>query len=314
MAMNRIQFQQGMSLPEFLAAFGNEGQCERALMAVCWPRGWSCPRCAHRTFYRLKRGSHGGFQCQGCKYQVSITAGTMMAATKLPLTTWFLAIFLISHAKNGISSLELKRQLGVSYPAAWLIHQKILAATAERDDTHRLDGDVLVDDAYLGGEIAGAKAGRGSPNKVPLVAAVSLSEDGRPRYAKLSQVSGFTVDAITAWTTANLRPGCHVHSDGLACFGAVAFAGATHSCTVVGGRLPSERPKFRWVNTVLGNLKTAFSGTHHAFNFAKYAHRSLAGYVYRLNRPFNLRSLTPGLIFDVARRAEVGKDHQPGCG
>lgn len=301
MAMNRVQFQQGMSLPEFFAAFGTEEQCERALMVARWPNGWHCPRCGHDAFYRLKRGSHGGFQCQACKYQVSVTAGTIMADTKLPLTTWFLAIFLISQAKNGISSLELKRQLGVSYPTAWLMHQKILAAMAERDAAHTLDGDVLLDDAYLGGEFNGGKAGRGSPNKVPFVAAVSLTDDGRPCYLKLSALSGFTVEAITDWAKANLAPGSRVQSDGLACFGAVAFAGAAHSATVVGDRLPKELPQFKWVNTVLGNLKTALSGTHHAFKFAKYANRYLAGFAYRFNRRFDLRKITPGLIVDIAR-------------
>ena len=125
MAMNRVQFQQGMSLPEFFSAFGTEERCEHALMTARWPNGWRFPRCDHDAFYRLKRGSHGGFQCQACKYQASVTAGTIMADTKLPLPTWFLAIYLISQAKIGIASLEFKRQLGVSYPTAWLMHQKI---------------------------------------------------------------------------------------------------------------------------------------------------------------------------------------------
>ncbi len=93
----------------------------------------------------------------------------MMEHSKLPLTTWFLAIHLISQAKTGISALTLKRDLGVSYPTAWLLHQKINRAMAGQEASYLLDGTVQLDDAYLGGERSGGKADRGSENKVPFV-------------------------------------------------------------------------------------------------------------------------------------------------
>lgn len=131
-----------------------------------------------------------------------------MADTKLALTTWFLAIYLICQAKNGLPSLELKRKrkLGVSYPTAWLLHHKILAAMAQRDAEHRFDGAVQLDDAYLGGERAGGKVGRGSENKVPFVAAVSVDEVGRLRHLKLTAVHSFTSQALKAWAQTHLAP------------------------------------------------------------------------------------------------------------
>src|SRR3546814_8770814 len=77
----------------------------------------------------------------------SLIAGTVMQGTKLPLTTWFLAIYLISQAKTGLSALALKRHLGVSYPTAWLIHHKLMQAMADRETRYVLDGQVQVDDA-----------------------------------------------------------------------------------------------------------------------------------------------------------------------
>ena len=100
---------------------------------------------------------------------------------------------LISQAKTGLSSLALKRQLGVSYPTAWLMHHKLMQAMAVREVRYLLDGKVQVDDAYLGGERTGGKVGRGSENKVAFVAAVSLSEDDRPLRVRLSLVPGFTL-------------------------------------------------------------------------------------------------------------------------
>jgi transposase-like protein len=185
MAMNRIQFQQGMSLPEFMHSFGTEEQCAAAVRLARWPEGFRCPRCGKSAHCHTGPGARL-HQCNACHHQTSLIAGTLFASTKLPLTTWFLAIYLVSQAKTGLSSLALKRQLGVSYPTAWLMHHKIMDAMAQRESTHRLEGAVQIDDAYLGGERSGGTPGRGSENKVPFVAAVSLNDEGNPQYVKLA--------------------------------------------------------------------------------------------------------------------------------
>ena len=215
-----------------------------------------------------------------------------MQATKLPLTTWFQAFYLIGQAKTGISSLELSRHLGVNYDTAWLLHNKILRAMSEREDAYVLRGTIQMDDAYLGGERTGGKVGRGSENKIPIVAAVSLNEAGHPIHAKITPVIGFSSDAVGAWASENLAPGSAVLSDGLACFRSVTTAGCSHEAVVTGGKHPNELPQFRWINTLLGNLKTSLSGTFHAFNFDKYARRYLGGYCFRFNRRFSLAAMT----------------------
>lgn len=73
------------------------------------------------------------YQCNACHHQTSMTAGTLFSRTKLPLTRWLLAIYLLSQAKTGLSALDLKRQIGVSYPTAWLIHNKVMKTMAQRD-------------------------------------------------------------------------------------------------------------------------------------------------------------------------------------
>jgi hypothetical protein len=136
-----------------------------------------------------------------------------------------------------------------------------------------------VDDAYLGGELAGGKAGHGSENKVPFMAAISLSAEGRPLYIKMATVPGFTRKAIVGWTNADLAPGCGVSSDGLCCFAGVTGAGGQHRAFVAGGRKPRDLPEFNWINTVLGNLKTSLGGAYPAFDFAKYGTRYLGAFV-----------------------------------
>lgn len=307
MNFNQIQFQQGMSIPEFLSIFGCEAQCAEAVKRSRWPNGFRCPRCGGADHYVVGHGARRLFQCNACRHQTSLTAGSLLEHTKLPLTTWFLAVYLISQAKTGLSALALKRQIGVSYPTAWLLHHKINRAMAQQDGSLRLSGAVQLDDAYLGGERAGGKAGRGSENKVPFVAAVSLNDKGRPLYLKLSLVSGFTSQAIGAWAKAALVPGTFVTSDGLGCFAAVADAGCFHIPVVVGALKPRDLPQFKWVNTVLGNLKTTLAGAFHSLRYRKYADHYLAAFAYRFNRRFDLRDLVAQIIVDVTQCRPVTK-------
>ena len=94
---------------------------------------------------------------------------------------------LLTQAKNNVSALELTRQLGVSYPTAWLMKHKLLEVMRQREDSRQLTGRVEIDDAYLGGQRSGGKAGRGSENKIPFVAAVQTTEDGKAHLVCLSQ-------------------------------------------------------------------------------------------------------------------------------
>jgi len=284
------------------------------------PSGFRCPCCGGLAHCVLRGGSHKIFQCNACRHQTSLIAGTVFQGTKLGLTVWFLAICLISQAKTGLSALALKRQLGASYPTAWLIHHKLMRAMAQREERYVLEGQVQVDDACLGGERSGGKVGRGSENKVPFVAAVSPDEDGHPLRTKLTPVPGFTLKAIVQWAKEHVAPGSQVHSDGLACFSAVTEAGCAHQPTVVAGRKPNELPEFQWIDTVLGNLKTSLRGSCHAFGFRKYAARYLAAFTYRFNRRFDLGTLhtrllvaavacaTPPAIDSVGRGSLLIKD------
>jgi hypothetical protein len=296
MAMNRIQFQHGMSLFEHFQQFGTEAQCEAALERTRWPDGFRCPNCGGAAHCVLRGSARKTFQCNACHHQTSLIAGTLFEATKLGLTVWFLAIYLIGEAKTGLSALALKRDLGVSYPTAWLIHHKLMQAMVEREAATVLCGTVQVDDAYLGGELAGGTVGRGSENKVPFIGAVSLNDQGHPLRAKFTRLPGFTRTAIADWAGANLAPSSTVISDGLACFAGVTDIGCTHQPTVVGTRKPKDLPMFQWINTVLGNLKTSFSGAYHSFDFGKYAQRYLGAIAYRFNRRFDLQALPTRLL------------------
>jgi ribosomal protein L37AE/L43A len=290
MPMNRVQFQAGLSMPEFMARYGTAAQCAAALAVQRWPMGFRCPACGgaeHKTFDRAGRRY---WQCGACRHQTTVIAGTIFAATKLPLTVWFLAMHLLTQAKNNVAALELKRHLGVCYRTAWLIKHKLLQVMVEREADRVLTGRIEIDDAYLGGECPGTP-GRGSANKVPFVIAVETNAKGHPLFVKLSPTP-FTKTALATWSEAALNPDAYVLSDGLGGFRGITDHVTCHHRIIVGsGRAAVQHPEFRWVNTILGNLKTAIAGTYHAFDFAKYATRYLAEVQYRFNRRFELRAI-----------------------
>lgn len=121
---------------------------------------------------------------------VASIVGTVFENTKLSLTIWFLAIHLMTQNKNAVSILELKRQLGVSYKTVWLIKHKLLQTMLLREERHRLDGRLEIDDSYLGGEKQG-KRGRSAANKTPFVAAMQTNKEGRPHFMRLTPIETF---------------------------------------------------------------------------------------------------------------------------
>ena len=222
MPRSPVQFQKGQSLAEFTDRYGSEEQCRAALFQARWPQGFECPECGRKRCCRLR--CRNVFQCTRCRHQVSLTAGTVFANTKLPLTRWFLAMYLLTQSKNGLSAMALGRQLGVSYNTAWSLKHKLMQVMKERDESGRLGHIVQVDDAYLGGETRGGKRGRGAQGKTPLVAAVQVTEEGRPVALRMSCVKGFRKQEIAAWAHRHLRRETVVYSDGLACFRGVEEA------------------------------------------------------------------------------------------
>jgi hypothetical protein len=307
MAMNRVQFQPGLSMAEFFERYGSEGQCEAALFAARWPSGWRCPSCQcpwHSSFVREGRRY---WQCSARRHQSSLTSGTVFEATKLPLKRWFLAMHLLTQSKNNVSALELKRHLGVCYKTALTMKHKLMEVMRLREDSRQLDGRVEIDDAYLGGERPGGKTGRGSENKVPFIAAVQTTPEGQPQLACFAQ-QPFTSEEVAIFAAKAISPSARVVSDGLWCFRGVTLIGAEHEAIVTGGgKASAERSELKAVNTVLSNLKTALSGTYHSFKFAKYAHRYLAEVQYRFNRRYDLAA-----IFSRLLRAAALTPPQPG--
>lgn len=154
----------------------------------------------------------------------------MFEATKLPLTTWFLAIHLLTSTKTNMAALELKRHLGVSYRTAWRLKHKVMEAMMQREEPRQLNGFVQIDDAYLGGERNGGKPGRGSENKQAFVIAIETDANlDHPRFAVIEPVRTFDNNAISDWAQRRLAPEAEAFSDGLGAFRRFETTGHAHT-------------------------------------------------------------------------------------
>ena len=298
MARNRIQFGKGLSLSQFQKQYGTEEQCRQAVVRGRWPTGFVCPACGCRDHAIV--GKRRLYLCHGCRKQTSVIAGTVFENSLLALSKWFQAMWLITQSKNSISTLELSRQIGVKWDSAWRLRQKLAAVMADVEAKRTFKGRIEMDDAVLGGERSeaeGGKRGRGGANKVPFVVAVETSDEGRPRRVLLHMVKTHDGASIAAMAREHFKAGTHVVSDGLGCFRAVTRAGCRHE-PIVAAREPEQPekiPAFRWVNTVLGNLKTAITGTFHSIR-RPYVPHYLAEFQWRFNRRARLVNMLDQLL------------------
>ena len=250
MAMNKVQFQRGLSMVEFFDLYGTQEKCEEVVREWRWPRGFVCPSCGQCEHSEFRRRTLLYFQCCACRHQCSLISGTVFASTKLALPRWFLAMHLMTQAKNNVAALELRRHLGVSYPTAWAIKHKLMELMRLREEPRQLTGRVEIDDAYLGGECPGGKPGRGSPNKVPFVAAVQTTESGAPFLVCLSK-RPFTKESILQFAEQSLAAPATLVSDGLGCL-----------CGRQGPRHHSRATRHRWRRRV-GQAARVRSRQHH---------------------------------------------------
>jgi transposase-like protein len=158
-----------MNLVDMNKNYSTEDKCREQLKRLRWPEGVTCPRCKSRTISRLFTQSK--FECSDCKYQFSVTAGTVFNDSHLPLTTWFLATLLLCEAKKGMSACQIQRTLGLgSYKTAWYLCHRIRSAMVESQKP-MLDGKIEIDETYVGGKAKpGSKkyglTGRGTEKEI----------------------------------------------------------------------------------------------------------------------------------------------------
>ena len=284
---------------DFMHQFPNDDACRAYLEKMRWPNGFVCSRCqgANASYVASRRLR----QCTACRYQVSVTAGTLFHATQTSLQKWFLAIFFLSRHKQGISALQLQRDLGLgNYQTAWTMLHKLRSALGRRTG-QLLKGVVEADEAFVGGSRSGGKRGRGAPNKSIVVVMVEQREH-TAGSAALEIVPGASWKSLGP-TVRGAIEGANttVVTDDWSGYRPLQAAGVDHEATkLVTPEAASEA--LPWAHTIISNLKAWLLGTFRGVSH-KHLDRYLKEFTYRLNRRWN----EDKLFYYLTRRAVEAK-------
>ncbi|WP_435655829.1 IS1595 family transposase [Brucella pituitosa] len=235
------------TVEDMVNAFRNEEHCRRLLESMVWPNGRVCPSCGYRRSIAIagrdmgkRRAWPGLYQCSSgdCRFQFTVTTHTPLHATKLPLSIWLKAMWLLLQSDKGLSSVRLAETLGVSQPTAWRIgHALRLMVVRE----HMLNCTVEVDHFYLGGRPRkhpddpspgrGLK-GQAKTEKTPVVAIVQRPTDVTPGSiagdARAAVVTGLSLQAATRAIAPQVELQAHLMSDEAKAFMAIGESFATH--------------------------------------------------------------------------------------
>lgn len=269
-----------LSLIEFQDKFRTEDDCQQHLFKLKWPKGFVCPRCGHTEHYFI--ATRHLYQCRQCRYQSSLTSNTVMHRTRTPLRIWFWVIYLLSRDKRGKSSLSISKELNINYPKAWAMTQKIRTAMSAKDAFYQLAGLVEVDEAYFGGPKPDGKRGRGSA-KIKALVEVSISRDGKPKYAKIQIMNSFHQEKVQETLEQYVAQGSTLQTDGYRIYAKVHQQGYARKAFVSKSMNASDLLK--WVHIIIGNAKAYILGTYHGLD-EKHFQAYLDEFCYRFNRRF----------------------------
>ena len=256
---------------EFQLQFATDAACQAYLAACRWPDGFVCPRCGHRRAYAVvKRRTR---QCADCRYQASVTAGTILHNTKMALPLWFWAAYWITTDKRGVSALLLQRQLGLRrYETAWMMLHKLRRAMVNVS-REPLYGDVELDDTWIGGPQAGLRGSRQLKGRRAALVLVAVEKRvHRSGRVRLAVIPDFKATTVIAFLKQHVLPGAMVYTDGLKTFAGLTEAGYKHVARTQPTRTAlraGAKSVVPLADRAIGNLQQWLIGTYHGVSRAR---------------------------------------------
>jgi transposase-like protein len=272
-------------LPSFLERFGTDEACRACLVRARWPEGFRCGSCGHDQAYSHKKRLIE--ECTACGKQHSILAGTIFEQTKTGLARWFLAIYLVTSSKGGISAMELQRQMGFgSYGTAWAWLHKIRRAMVV-PGRKPLSERVEADETLVGGPRPG-KPGRGASGKTVVAGAVE-SRRGQARGRRLGRlrlqaVRDASASSLVGFLGQNVLRPADVATDGWSGYRGLDAEGYAHQPIPLARSWGDAALRLPAIHLVFGLAKRWLLGTHHGAVSAKHLQTYLDEYVFRFNR------------------------------
>lgn len=245
-----------MDFASLIERFGSEDKCHTYLEQLRWPDGVTCPRCGSHKISRI--AARRQFDCDSCRYQFSVRVGTIFHDSKLPLWKWFLATYMITHAKKGVAALRLQTMLGVSYKTAWFLSHRIRSAMAQPGQP-KLLGIVEVDETYIGGKVKTMDRKKWTNKRL---VAGALQRDGQVRFAVVKNQRRNTLHKFVADTVDDNATA--IFTDNLHSYRGVDDYNTEHqSVNHSQGEYVRGQIHVNGIESVWGLVKRSVYGTYH---------------------------------------------------
>jgi transposase-like protein len=210
------------TLVEAIRYFSDPDVCLRFVAALRWPDGPVCPRCGSHEYSFL--ATRRLWKCKACKKQYSVKLGTIFEDSPLGLDLWLAAMWMIANSKNGISSHEMARSLGITQKSAWFLNHRIRLAM-QTGTFAKLDGVIEVDETFVGGKARNmhkhirARKITGTGGKDKTVVAGVMERGGEMRATVISNTKRAT---LQAGIRENVEMGAIIYSDALSSYSGLA--------------------------------------------------------------------------------------------
>ena len=276
------------NLREFDKMYPDDEACLAFLEDLRWGNGFECQACGGDNYWLISAGLR---KCKTCLFGNSVKVGSIFESSKLQLKTWFYGIWWMTAQKTGVSALSLQKNLGLgSYRTAWLLLHKIRNSMIYADRS-LLQGEVEVDEAFIGG-IRSGKRGRGAEGKELIVIAAECSGEKRVGRIRIQRVPDASTENLEIFILANIALGSTIHTDGWKSYNDVGKLGYKHLPRKSATVHPDELlPR---INTVTALLKRWLLGTLHGRLDPKHMDSYFEEFVFRFNRR---TSKARGLLF-----------------
>jgi transposase-like protein/transcription elongation factor Elf1 len=295
------------SMVAFVKRFGTEEACVRYLRLQKWGTedGFECPRCGHKGCWEHETRKRR-LTCRACRAETSVTAGTAFHDSRIGLHRWFLAMYLMSTSKQGVSAKEIQRQLGLgSYQTAWTILHKLRRCMVDPSRTP-LSGMVEMDETYIGGAAVAGEHGRSTAKKTAVVCAVERVGMGTGR-CRLAVIENCTKAKLQEFADGVLKAGTTAHTDGWRGYLGMERSGYAHIRAIADKDTPAH-VLLPSVHRIFSLLKRVMLGTHQGAVSRKHLQHYLHEYEFRFNRR---KSHTPCHLFQRLSEGVAREGHSP---
>lgn len=287
------------SVIDFLSYFKDEETCRDYFEQIRFQDGEYCPHCGNTLVYRFSNGKR--FRCSACKKDFTIKTGTVFGESKVSMKKWFIAIYLLTTSKKGISSVQLAKQIGVTQKTAWFMDHRIRKAL--KQNKLQLFGHVEMDETYIGGKeknkhqskrVKGTQ-GRNLKTKTPVFGMIQRKGD-----VKAKVVENVKMKTLEKEIVEHIKIGTKLYTDELLSYSRIGSLYPHESVKHGKGEYCREDIHSNSIESFWALFKRGYYGIYHTMS-KKHLQKYVDEFVYRFNyRSAELENIFPDLLNKVS--------------